>query len=109
MKLRTMKKFVIKKKFLAWLLFFGFFIILFFAQSQFGQETKPAGQDIALEPEKAPEKITSSPANIREAVGIYVFLAWIWLSIIVLVYFLRLKIKEVDRLHRLGYFSGEKK
>jgi len=109
MKLRVMKKSVIKKKFLAWLIFFGFFFFLFFTQSQFGQQAKPAEQGKALEPEKTPEKITPSPANIKEAVGIYVFLAWMWLSVIVLIYFLRLKIKEADRLHRMGYFSGEKK
>ena len=109
MKLMLMKKSVIKKKSLAWLLFFGFFFFLFFIQSQFGQEAKPAEQGKALEPEKTPEKITPSPTNIKEAMGIYVFLAWIWLSVIVLIYFLRLKIKEVDRLHRLGYFSGQKK
>ncbi len=109
MKLRMMKKFAIKKKFLVWLLFFTFFFLLFFAQPQFSQEAKPAEQGKALKPEKSPEKIVPSPANIKEAVGIYVFLAWMWLSIIVLIYFLRLKIKEVDRLHRLGYFSGEKK
>ena len=109
MKLRAMKKSVIKKKFLAWLIFFGFFFFLFFTQSQFGQEAKPAEQSKTLKPEETPEKITPSPTNIKEAVGIYVFLAWIWLSVIVLIYFLRLKIKEADRLHRMGYFSGEKK
>jgi hypothetical protein len=109
MKFRMKKKFRIKKKFLAWILFLGFFFLLFFTQSQFGQEAKPAEQSKALKPEKTPEKIIPSPANIKEATGIYVFLAWMWLSIIVLIYFLRLKIKEVDRLHMLGYFSEKKK
>jgi hypothetical protein len=109
MKFRMKKKFRIKKKFFVWLLFFSFFFLLFFTQSQFGQVAKPAEQSKALKPEKNPEKIVPSPSNIREATGIYVFLAWMWLSIIVLIYFLKLKIKEVDRLHRLGYFTSEKK
>jgi hypothetical protein len=109
MKLRMNKKFRMKKKFLAWLLFFGLFFLLFFAQPQFGQQAKPAEQSKALKPEKSSEKIVPSPSNIKEATRIYVFLAWMWLSIIVLIYFLRLKIKEVDRLYKLGYFPSEKK
>jgi succinate dehydrogenase / fumarate reductase iron-sulfur subunit len=55
------------------------------------------------------EKIVPSPKDIKESTGIYVFVGWIWLAVFVLVFFLRLKIKEVDRLYRLGYFSGKKK
>jgi hypothetical protein len=108
MKFRMKKKFRIRKKFLAMPLLLVFLFVLFFIQSQFGQEAKPAEQSIAAKQEKSPEKIVPSPANIKEAMRIYVFLAWMWLSIIVLIYFLRLKIKEVDRLHRLGYFSERK-
>lgn len=109
MKLGMKKKFRIKKKFLAWLIFFAFFFLIFFAQSQFGQEANPVEQSKALKQEKSSEKIVPSPSGIKEAMRIYVFLAWMWLSIIVLIYFLRLKIKEVDRLHRMGYFTSEKK
>ena len=56
-----------------------------------------------------PEKVVGTPQDIKEKTGIVVFVVWMWLSIVVLVYFLRLKIKETDRLYRLRFFSSEKK
>jgi len=98
-----------KKKFLAVALFVILFVTLFLLQFDFGQEVRPQEQTKTPQLEKSPEKIVPSPQNIKQATAIYVFVAWMWLAIIILIYFLRLKIKEVDRLHRLGYFSGEKK
>ncbi len=54
-------------------------------------------------------KIIPSPKNIKERTGIYVFLGWMWLSIIVLVYILKLKIDEVDRLLHIKFFRGTEK
>jgi len=54
------------------------------------------------------ETIVPAATDINQATAIYVFLGWIWLSIGILIFFLRLKIKEVDRLHKLGYFSDDK-
>lgn len=54
------------------------------------------------------ETIVPGPKDVKQATAIYVFLGWIWLSIGILIFFIRLKIKEVDRLHRLGYFSEDK-
>ncbi len=54
------------------------------------------------------ETIVPAPSGIKQATAIYVFLGWIWLSIGILIFFLRLKIKEVDRLYDLGYFSEDK-
>lgn len=56
-----------------------------------------------------PENIVPSPQNIRESTAIYVFLGWMWLSIGVLIYLLRLKIKEIDRLHFSRYYFPDKK
>jgi hypothetical protein len=56
-----------------------------------------------------PEKIIPGPQNIKERTAIFVFLGWMWVSIAVLVYILRLKIKETDRLYFSRYFSPEKK
>ncbi len=56
-----------------------------------------------------PEKIVAGPQNIKERTAIYVFLAWLWVSIGVLVYILRLKIKEVDRLHAIKFFTPDRK
>ena len=54
------------------------------------------------------ETIVPGPADIKQAIAIYIFLGWIWLSIGILIFFLRLKIKEVDRLHELGFFTEDK-
>ena len=54
------------------------------------------------------DRIIPSPQNIKEGTAIYVFLGWVWVSVVVLIYFLRLKVKEVDRLYRSKFFSPEK-
>ena len=51
------------------------------------------------------EVLHPAPKDIKERIGIYVFLAWLWLSLLVMVYFLRLKVKELDRLHALKFFK----
>jgi len=56
----------------------------------------------------AENMIVPAPKNIKEAIAIYVFLGWMWLSIFVLVYILRQKIKELDRIHKLKFFSSHK-
>jgi hypothetical protein len=60
------------------------------------------------EPEDTQEVIKPAPKDIKEAIGIYAFLGWMWLSIFVLLYILRQKIKEVDRICRLKFFSSDK-
>jgi len=70
---------------------------------------KPSPQEKQGEPLMGEEEtIVPAPKNIVEATAVYIFLGWIWLSIVILIFFLRLKIKEVDRLHDLGYFSKDK-
>ncbi|MEW5900116.1 MAG: hypothetical protein AB1715_01495 [Acidobacteriota bacterium] len=56
-----------------------------------------------------PEKIIGAPRNIKERTGIYVFLGWMWAAIGALIYFLRLKITEVDRLYASRFFAPDKK
>ena len=46
--------------------------------------------------------------NIKDKIALYVFLAWVWITIFVSIYFLRLKIIEVDRLFGYGYFQNSK-
>ena len=55
------------------------------------------------------DKIVAAPQNIKESTAIFIFLGWIWLSVAVLTYLLRLKIKETDRLLDVGYFSSERR
>ena len=80
-----------------------------------GQAEVITGQEIpSLQPSQGDriadevETIVPGPTDIKQTTAIYVFLGWIWLSIGILIFFLRLKIKEVDRLHDLGFFSQNK-
>lgn len=75
-----------------------------------GQITPEAGiaQTQTAQIEKTPEKIVPSPQNIRESTGVYVFLAWTWLAISVLVFVLNAKIREADRLFELKFFPEKK-
>jgi hypothetical protein len=66
-------------------------------------------EEKAVQSEPSEEKIVAAPSSLKEKTGIYVFLAWLWISIFVLIFLLRLKIKEVDRLYNLKYFSDLKK
>ncbi len=91
------------------------FVLLFLLAASFGPlwsydqqvfEQKETGSNQIKE---EAEKIIGSPQNIKEKTAIFVFVVWMWLSVIVLVSFLRLKIKEADRLYRLKFFSDDKK
>lgn len=82
------------------------FLVVIFFLSFFILEYNFAQQRTQEEQEK---KIIPSPQNIKEQTGIYVFLAWMWIAIVVLIYILRLKIREVDRLHKLRFLSVKKK
>jgi hypothetical protein len=69
-------------------------------------QTAPASTKIqTAQAQPKPEDIVPGPQNIKERTGVYVFLGWIWLSIVVLICYLRLKIKEIDRLYELRLFS----
>jgi len=75
--------------------------------SMWAQQPKP-GMEPQRETEEGQDVIEPAPKDIKEAVGIYVFLGWFWLSIFVLIYILRQKIKEVDRIYRLKFFTSGK-
>jgi hypothetical protein len=42
----------------------------------------------------------------RQRVGVIVFLAWMWALVGVLLYFLRLKVREADRVFRTGFYDA---
>lgn len=73
-----------------------------FAQQVNQEKTVSAQEEVS-------EKIVPGPQGIKESTGIYVFIAWVWLAILVLIYFLRLKIKEVDRLLEIRFLAEKKK
>ncbi len=76
--------------------------------SGLAQEVVEKSQADTSQTEPESEKVIASPQSIKEETGIFVFIAWMWLSIFVLLFFLRLKIKEADRLYRIEFFSREK-
>jgi hypothetical protein len=71
-----------------------------------------AAQDVANPPAAAKPAVAAPAAEVappamtpREKTGVYVFLAWTWLTIGVLLYVLRLKVREADRVLRTGFFG----
>jgi hypothetical protein len=82
------------------------FVIGTFAEQPSPKEKTAAHQ---VQPLPQPEKIDAAPKDARERTAVYVFLAWLWAAIFVLIYVLRLQIKESDRLNRLKLFRDEKK
>ena len=93
-------------------LLLGFLLLLLLAW--IGAPYCPAQQDVEqtvtsdLQEKQEPEKIIGAPQDIKQKTGIWVFVVWMWVSILVLIYFLRWKIKEADRLYRLRFFSAKK-
>lgn len=86
------------------------FIFLSFSllSSVLAQQPEPQAKSQIRKTTEESEKIVPSPHNIKESMAIYVFIGWLWASIFVLIYLLRQKIKEADRLHRLKFFSPDK-
>lgn len=75
-------------------------------RSRLKQGSVPAAQ--VEKTEEVEETIVPGPKDIKQETSLYVFIGWLWLCIGVCVYFLRLKIKEADRLLLLDYFSRDK-
>jgi hypothetical protein len=69
----------------------------------------PKEKNAALQTQGQPEKVIPAAKNIREKTAIYVFVAWLWAAIFVLIYIVRLEIKESDRLLDLKFFHENKK
>ena len=99
----------------------GFLAVLFaflIAPDFFGaQQTSPPPQpapaakkavEAAPAPAKAGQEVVPGPRNPKERMGLYIFMAWLWVSIIFLVFVLRAKVKEADRLFEAQYFKDEK-
>ncbi len=86
-----------------------FFLSFFILEFNFAQQVRQKEQEEKIQVKDDHEKIIPSPQNIKESTGIYVFVAWMWISIFVLIYILRLKIREVDRLLKLRFLATKKK
>jgi hypothetical protein len=60
---------------------------------------------------KAPaEPVTIHPAysSLKEKTAVLVFLAWLWVIVGILVWLLRMKIREADRVHGLKFYPAAK-
>jgi len=73
-----------------------------------------AVQDVPKPPAAKPAVEAAAPKEIhptfltpREKNGAYVFVGWIWRSIGVLLYVLRLKVKEADRVFLAGFYEDQ--
>jgi hypothetical protein len=98
-----------KKTVLVCLVFLFFFLLAWMGPS-LGLGQQKADQTLSVEQQEeiVPEKIVGAPQDAKQKTGIWVFVAWMWISVFVLIFLLRLKIKEVDRLYRLRFFSAKK-
>ena len=78
------------------------------ADSQAAPVPPPATKKPAKKaPEKRTETIVPAFSGIKEQTAVYVFYGWLWLSIVVLIYFLRLWVKESDRVYHAKYYEPE--
>jgi len=98
-----------RKKFLGVFLLAVFFLSFFIPELDFAQQVRQEEQEEKIQVTDGQEKIIPSPQNIKESTGIYVFVAWMWIAIFALIYILRLKIREVDRLLQLRFLPTKKK
>jgi hypothetical protein len=98
-----------KKKFVALFVLVVSFHSFFLLKSDFAQQVAQKEKTEMTQEEESQEKIIPGPQNIKESTGIYVFVAWMWLAIFVLIYILKLKVKEVDRLFEIQFISEKKK
>jgi hypothetical protein len=51
----------------------------------------------------------AEPKSIKDRVAIWVFLAWVWGTTLVSIVFLRLKIKECDRLQAMAFHEASRR
>jgi len=57
--------------------------------------------------EAATHELAAGPRSAGERTGISIFLAWTWTTIVFLVFVLRAKVREVDKLNAIGYFRDK--
>ncbi len=54
------------------------------------------------------ETIHPAFADLKEKTAVIVFLAWLWIIVGILVWLLRMKIREADRVHGLKFYPAAK-
>jgi hypothetical protein len=79
--------------------------ILAAGSAGFSAQTVPAAApQAAAEPAKTAE-VRPAPLAPKTQVGLYVFLVCLWLALAFLLYFLRLRVREADRVFRTGLYG----
>jgi hypothetical protein len=93
------------------------FTLLFASDFIRAQQASPSAQpapaakkaaEAAPAPAQAGQEVVPGPRNPKERMGLYIFMAWLWISIIFLIFILGAKVKEADRLFEARYFKDEK-
>ncbi len=83
----------------------GIFLLVFFVASGVREARAQETRQPSLTPDAptaaGPEK-PAAPRPAKERMAVYVLLAWVWLSIGVLLGLLRLRVREADRVFRMG-------
>jgi len=70
--------------------------------------TAPAKVALKAKTPAPPETIHPAFADLREKTAVIVFLAWLWIIVGILVWLLRMKIREADRVHALKFYPEPK-
>ena len=72
------------------------------------QSPAPANSAPKVKAPPTPETIHPAFADLKEKTAVLVFLAWLWLIVGILVWLLRMKIREADRVHALKFYPASK-
>ena len=99
---------MLKKRVYSYISLLICFFVLFFPALDFAQNTTEKELEINAKDKEKSGEIVVQDINIKEKTGVYVFIAWMWISIFVLFYIVRQKVKEVDRLYDFKFFSNDK-
>lgn len=75
---------------------------------QTATQTAPAKPAPKVKTPPVPEIIHPAYASLKEKTAVLVFLAWLWLIVGILVWLLRMKIREADRVHGLKFYPAAK-
>jgi beta-lactamase regulating signal transducer with metallopeptidase domain len=72
--------------------------------------TQAAPAKPAAKPKAPAEPVTIYPvySSLKEKTAVLVFLAWLWVVVGILVWLLRMKIREADRVHGLKFYPAAK-
>jgi len=68
----------------------------------------PAKAALKAKTPPVPETIHPAFADLRQKTAVIVFLAWLWIIVGILVWLLRMKIREADRVYDLKFYPAAK-